>query len=236
MSLSGKHVVVIGGSSGMGLEVARLASQAGARVTIMARNKEKLERAAAELKVEYKTIDMSDPESIKNTIGTLTKIDHVYNGSGSTAPGSIYEENLDHFLNAFETRVYGNIHLFRALRNKVASDGSIVLTGGLSSDRPIKGVWVSNLGTLATEQFVRSMALDLAPLRVNAISPGWTDTPMWDAILGENKQAVFADAASKTPLNKICSAEDVARGIIFLMENKSITGEVLHVDAGARLT
>ena len=110
----------------------------------------------------------------------------------------------------------------------------VTLTGGLSTARPVAGAWVTAVATAATEQMSRALSLELAPIRVNAISPGWTDTPMWDAILREAKQDAFQEVAAKIPTGRLATAEEVASTVIFLMSNSSITGEVIHTDGGHR--
>jgi NAD(P)-dependent dehydrogenase (short-subunit alcohol dehydrogenase family) len=115
------------------------------------------------------------------------------------------------------------------------SPGSITFTGGVSTDRPIAGAWISGLGTAAAEQLARVLVMELPRIRFNAVSPGYTDTPMWDSIMGENKQQILAGIAATLPVKKIASPEEVASAVLFLMSNPSITGEVIHVDGGARL-
>ncbi len=118
---------------------------------------------------------------------------------------------------------------------RMARGGSITLTGGVSTTRPAPGAFISALGTAAAEQMARALSLELAPIRVNAVSPGFTDTPMWDPILGAAKEATFAAVSKKLPIERIAAAEEVAEAVLFLMSNAAITGEVVHVDGGGRL-
>ena len=114
-------------------------------------------------------------------------------------------------------------------------NGSFVFTGGVSTARPVPGAWATAVATAAAEQMARALAVEIAPVRVNAVAPGWTDTPMWDEIFGENKREVFAGVAEKLLTKRLATAEEVAQAVIFLMNNNSITGETIHVEGGHRL-
>ena len=113
--------------------------------------------------------------------------------------------------------------------------GSFTFTGGLSSDRPVRGAWVSGVATMATEQLARVLALELAPLRFNAIAPGYTDTPMWDRIFPENGVRALSDVTKTHPIPRLVTADEVAQAVMLLMQNGAMTGETIHVDCGARL-
>ncbi|NIJ54605.1 SDR family oxidoreductase [Dyadobacter arcticus] len=115
------------------------------------------------------------------------------------------------------------------------SAGSITFTGGVSTDRPITGAWVSGLATASAEQLAKVLVMEFPTIRFNAVAPGNTDTPMWDGIMGENKIGILANVAERLPFKKIASADEVASAAVFLMSNASITGEVIHVDGGSRL-
>ncbi|MEM8909751.1 MAG: SDR family oxidoreductase, partial [Bacteroidota bacterium] len=123
----------------------------------------------------------------------------------------------------------------RAAAPKMRPQGSIIFTGGVSTDRPIAGAWVSGLATASAEQLARVLVMEFPQIRFNAIAPGYTDTPMWDTIFGADKTAVLATVAEKLPSQKIASPEEVASAVLLLMSNHSITGEVIHVDGGGRL-
>jgi len=139
------------------------------------------------------------------------------------------------FRQAIDTRVWGQYMWWRAAVPKMNGTGSLTFTGGLSSARPVAGAWATAVATAAAEQLARALALELAPIRVNAISPGWTDTPMWDSILGEAKQEVFGGVATQVLVKRLSTSEEVAQAVIFLMNSGTITGEVIHVDSGHRL-
>lgn len=235
MQLVGKHVVVMGGSQGIGFETARLATQAGATITIMGRSPERLEAARDRLgDVDTVTVDITDEAAVHHAFAPLERVDHVYIAAGSFVGGKVLDGSVEQFRPALESRVWGSVYVIQAAASKIPPGGSITLTGGLSSDRPVVGAWATSVATAAAEQMARALALELSPIRVNAIAPGWTDTPMWDAILGDAKHGAFEDVATKIPTGRLASAEEVASSVIFLMSNAAITGEVIHIDGGHR--
>jgi NAD(P)-dependent dehydrogenase (short-subunit alcohol dehydrogenase family) len=237
MTLINQHVVVVGGSSGIGLEVARLANESGAHVTIMGRSQERLNAAAQSLgHLQTVVVDTTDEESVKRAFASIKPPDHVYVAAASFVGGSVLDGNLADFRSALEARLWGSVHVVRAAAKSMHAEGaSFVFTGGLSTDRPVKGAWATAVATAAAEQLARSLALELAPVRFNAIAPGWTDTPMWDSILGDSKQATFATVGGQIPVGRVATASEAALAVLLLMANKSINGEVLHVDGGHRL-
>lgn len=247
MSLRGQHIIIVGGTSGMGLATAQAALLAGASVTITGRTLGRAEQVAADLSagyaaglpkgtVRFAALDVADETSVRALAKAQPGPDHVFVAAGSTKLAPVLsDEPLDDLTRAANDRVMGSLRVVRAFAPGMAAGSSFVLTGGLSTDRPIKNAWVSGLGTAAAEQLARVLALELAPIRLNAISPGWTDTPMWDGILGANKQAVFADVAAKWPIPRLVTADEVASAVLFLMSNRAITAEVLHIDGGQRL-
>jgi NAD(P)-dependent dehydrogenase (short-subunit alcohol dehydrogenase family) len=236
--LTDQRVVVVGGSAGIGYEVARLALEQGARVTVLGRSAERLDAAVASLgdRAEGVVADAGDEAQVRAAFGALERVDHVYVAAGTARLGGILDDGpVEEQMRSFVERVWGSVYVVRAVAGKIAAGGSVTFTGGLSTDRPVPGAWVSGVGTATAEQLARVLALELAPVRFNAVSPGYTDTPMWDRILGENKQAVLAGVAEKLPVKRIATAAEVAEAVLLLMTNRSITGEVLHVDGGARL-
>ncbi len=237
MTLEHQHVVVFGGSSGIGLEVARGALAAGASVTILGRSADRLDAASKQLAgAQTLVADTTDAASVQAAIARMAKPDHIYIAAASFVGGSILEGTLDHFRSALESRLWGAVNVVRAAAPKMTRPGaSFVFTGGVSTDRPVKGAWATAVSTAAAEQLARALAVELAPLRFNAIAPGWTDTPMWDGILGDDKAATFAAVGAQIPVGRIATAGEAAEAVLLLMANRSLNAEVLHVDGGHRL-
>jgi NAD(P)-dependent dehydrogenase (short-subunit alcohol dehydrogenase family) len=234
--LSQQHVVVIGGSSGIGLEVAQQALQKGAFVTIVARSPERLNRIQ-QLWPDLKTLpgDLADEQRITEIFAAMDVVDHVYIAAGSTHLGSILDGPVQPFRQAFDERIWGSVFAVRAAVKKMRLGGSFCFTGGVSTARPVLGAWVSGIATAAAEQLARVLALELPDYRFNAVSPGWTDTPMWDRFFGTDKAAVLDSMAAKLLTRRLATAAEVAQAVLFLMANRAVTGEVVHVDSGGRL-
>lgn len=235
-TLSNQHVVIVGGSSGIGLATGSLAKQLGADVTLISRDAKKLDQASQQIDGVHTLIaDFADEAAISAAFETLLPVDHVYVAAGSFVGGSVLEGSMADFHRAIDTRLWGSVHVVRAAVPKMNGVGSLTFTGGLSTDRPVAGAWATAVATAAAEQLARALALELAPIRVNAVSPGWTDTPMWNEIFGEAKQEVFSGVATQVPVKRLSTAAEVAQAVIFLMYSGTVTGEVIHVDSGHRL-
>ena len=180
-------------------------------------------------------LDVDNEHEVNKFFHSFSKIDHIYIAAGSTKLGSVTDGSFEENMLAFNTRLYGSLRVVRAVNDKINPGGSIVFTGGVSTDRPISGAWVSGLGTASAEQLARVLVMELPHIRFNAVSPGYTDTPMWDEILGENKAEILASVAEKLPVKKIATSEEIASAVLFLMSNASVTGEIIHIDGGQRL-
>lgn len=236
-SFTKQNIVIIGGSSGIGKATAKMAAELGNQVVLTSRTKDRAGEAAAEIGegTQGFALDVNNFEDVQSFFEQLDSIDHVYIAAGSTQTGGFMEGKLHGYLETFNTRFMGSLAVARAAIPKIKSNGSIVFTGGISTDRPIGGAWISGLGTAVAEQLARVLVMEFPSLRFNAVSPGYTDTPMWDEILGEQKISILQQVAQKIPTQRLASPEEVASAILLLMSNKSINGEVLHVDGGARL-
>jgi len=234
-----QHVAVVGGSSGIGLAVARHALAAGAKVTVMSRDAARLDAALSgplQGRARGVAVDVGDEAAVKRAFDRIDPPRHVYVAAAGFVGGSVLDTPLATLRAAIDVRLWGAVHVVRAAALRMqAGGGSFVFTGGVSSDRPVAGAWPTAVATAATEQLARCLALELAPLRFNAIAPGWTDTPMWDALLGTGKAETFASVAAKLPTGRIASADEAALAVLLLMANGSINAEVLHVDGGHRL-
>lgn len=233
--MTGKTVVVTGGSSGIGREVARRARMAGAEVVIIGRDSKRLEEAASQLSVRGLRADVGVESEVRTAFDQIEGVDHVFSAAGSTRLGPLPDAPVDEQLAALKERIWGNAYVLQVSLPKMREGGSHVFTGGISTDRPVPGAWVSGVATAAAEQMARVFAVELAPLRFNAVSPGWTDTPMWDRVLGTSKAATLEQVGGGLPVGRVATAGEVAEAVLFLMNNPAVTGEVLHVDGGGRL-
>jgi NAD(P)-dependent dehydrogenase (short-subunit alcohol dehydrogenase family) len=236
-ALASQRVVVVGGASGIGLAVARLAAADGASVDVLDLNPSALSRVKDELPAgRHQVVDVLDERAVKTAFEAAGPIDHVYVSAGFTGPTALMEGDLATQWRIIDVRLRGSAHVVRAAAAQVRPGGSFTFTGGVSTERPAKGSWAINVSTAATEQLARTLAIELAPVRFNAVAPGWTDTPMWDAVLGENKAQVFEQVSQSLLTKRLGTPQDVAAAVVFLMRNDAVTGEVLHVDGGGRIT
>ena len=237
MRLDGKRVVVIGGSSGIGLETARLALSLGASVTIAGRSEDRLSRAAATLKnapdrLRTVMVDMADGESIQSLFSGESQVDHVFVPAGELRPESadLLTGDLAGMRYVFEARLLGVAHVVRQARS-LMKNGSIVLMSGLYATRPAVGGAMAAAAVAAIDGMTR--ALDLAPIRVNAVAPGLINIPLCDAF-GPQREAILASAL-KLPVGRAGRPEEIAEAVVFLMTNGFVTGAVLPVDGGGSL-
>ena len=231
-----QQIVIIGGSEGIGLAVAKAARALGARVLAVSRTKAKLEAARDAVSgLEIRVADINNTASIEELFSELSAVDHVYIAAGSSKAGGPLDNPLSEFRHKFDERLWGSIDVVRAAHHLMRPGGSFTFTGGVSSDRPVSGAWVNGIATMAAEQLARVLALELAPIRFNAIAPGYTDTPMWDHIFPENRAQALSDATKKYPIPRPVTADEAAQAVMLLMQNEAMTGETIHIDCGARL-
>jgi len=235
MKLKGQQVVIIGGSSGIGLAIAHLAKLEGANVTITGRSEEKLHRAKSELgEIKTAIADVTNVEELEQVFIDCDRIDHLVILGASLASGTILNTPLEELGRPINERLWGVIHTLRHALPKMV-DGSITLTSGLFASRPVAGMAVVAAAVGGIEAMTRGLALELAPIRVNAIAPGYIDTPLLKAAFEDQYEQVVKTQATILPTQRIGTAEETAKAIFFLMTSGFITGESLHIDGGGRL-
>lgn len=234
-------VLVVGGSSGMGLALARSLLADGCAVVIAGRSADRLGAARAALgEVDnLRTIaaDITREDDVVRLFGACGAVDHIV-CTAADIEGA-YELLPDLDLAAarkvFDSKFFGPLLLARHGGSRLAPAGSITFTSGIAAYRPApRGAVVAGVnGALASLAY--ALAVELAPIRVNVVSPGWVDTPIWKQVAGDEAAARLDAMAHKLPVGRIGRPEDIADGIRFLMRNGFVTGSVLHLDGGQRL-
>lgn len=239
MILNHTKVVIVGGSSGIGLGVARAAVAAGAEVVIVGRSPERLREASQELgdPAGLKTIaaDITREEDVARALESTGPFDHLVVTAANLTYAPIASFDAAAARACVDSKLIAAILLAKHACGRVKPGGSITFTSGQAKDRPSpKGAVVAAvngaLGALA-----RALAVEMAPTRVNVVSPGVVDTPIWTSIAGDGKGAVFEQMASRLPVGRIGSPADLAQAYLFMMENEFTTGTTLHVDGGRAL-
>lgn len=235
--LRGQTVVVIGGSAGIGFETARRARAEGASLILTGRNPERLRRAASELgALSHAAFDAHDPASLQRFFVDLpTPIDHVM----VTAGGPRYVRLLD--LDFEEARLAMSEHMLLALsvaRNaarKVRPGGTLLFMGGTGGRRPGLGLGLVPAITAAMPALTASLALELAPVRVNLIAAGFVDTPLSASLLGDQLENRRNQLRATLPIRRVVGPADVAALAVHIMINTALTGATYDVDGGQQL-
>jgi NAD(P)-dependent dehydrogenase (short-subunit alcohol dehydrogenase family) len=234
MQLKNQNIVIIGGSSGIGFATAKLAQAHGATVTITGRNQAKLDHAAKELgDVQMAIVDVANEADMQQLMAQLDHIDHLMVLGASLTSGKVVDTALEELGRPIQERIWGAIYAVRYAVPKM-TDGSITLTSGLFSTRPIAGMAIVAAAVGGIEAMSRALALELAPIRVNAIAPGYIDTPLLQTAFENQYESVVKAQAATLPVKRIGTAEEAARSLLFLMTTSFMTGEVLHLDGGGR--
>ena len=236
MSLEGKLVLILGGTSGMGLETALAARRAGAEVAIVGRDPDKAEAARRTIGegTVCGVLDARDTDALAAFAESLDSIDHVVSFTGNQPAAPVGEADHDMFASAFDARVWAARNACAIAAPRMPTDGSFVFCSGLSALRPRAGRSAGAVATAALESFCRAMAIELAPLRVNALCPGAFGTDVLRRALGT--EAAVERLAASIPLGRIGEPAEIAHAVMFLLTNTYTTGTTLRVDGGFALT
>jgi NAD(P)-dependent dehydrogenase (short-subunit alcohol dehydrogenase family) len=235
MSLQGKRIVITGGGTGIGLATAKLAAARGASVVLAGRRESKLQGAVEAIgsAASYRVLDVTDGDAVARVFKEVGRFDHLVTCAAGIAIGPFAELPESVLRDFFEVKYWGQVRAIRAALPNLARDGSIVALSGFLCRKPSAGYSPFAAVNGAIEALVKVLAIELAPIRVNALVPGQIDTLR--EIIGDqaNRGRVEA-AAAKLPVGRIGTAEDVADAALFLVENRFMTGAALDVDGGER--
>jgi NAD(P)-dependent dehydrogenase (short-subunit alcohol dehydrogenase family) len=236
-SIEGHTVVLFGASSGMGLATAKATRDAGAEVTIVARDRARLERARAELGAgtRAESLDAADTAAVQALFDTFERVDHVASFTGEQPHAPVGETTHELYQRAMDARVWAARNLCAAAAPRMPETGSFTFCSGVSAFRPRADRSAGAAATAALESFGRAMAVELAPIRVNTICPGSFDTPVLDRAFGARKEEVMRAYLAQLPLGRLGRPDELAHAVLFLMTATYVTGTVLHVDGGALL-
>ncbi|WP_259067030.1 SDR family oxidoreductase [Mucilaginibacter sp. X4EP1] len=238
MNLQGKKVIILGGSSGIGLATAKAAAAKGVSVIIVSSNQERINIALKDLPAgsEGYAVDLSKEENIEALFSKTGNFDHlVYCAGENLTLNTINATDIDQARSFFNLRFWGP---FAAVKYGVPflnKGGSISLTSGTANARPGAGWSVASAICGAMEGFVRAMAVELAPVRVNCVVPGVVKTPLWDSMPEADREGLYKYVSDSVLLKRVAEAEDIARGFIYLMEQDHATGQSLLIDGGTVL-
>ena len=231
-SLSGKTIIVIGGSSGIGAAVAQAALARGAHVIVAGRRL----APGSDSGLRNEPVDVTDSASLKQLFETVGRFDHlVYTSGPSVRAKPLIETDLDEARDNFDVKLWGALRAIQHALPFLHEQGSITLTSGQLGRKLAAGQFIKTGINAATEALGKQLAKELAPRRVNVISPGVIDTPAYAGLGQEQRLAMFAKAGQGLPVGRVGQAEEVAAGDEMGMENGFITGAVVDIDGGGLL-
>ena len=236
--LQNKRVVILGGSSGIGLAVAEQAAAQGAQLVIAASNAERVQKAVESVggNAQGETLDLSDERAVETLFAKLGAFDHlVFTAGDSLHVQDLATTDLKQARRAFELRYWAALAAVKYGSKNIRKGGSIVLTTGIAGQRPSKG-WVVAASVCGTvEALTRALALELAPIRVNAVSPGVVRTNLWQNMPAAEREQLFESVGNSLPVGRVGEPHDIAQAYLFLMQEGFSTGQIVVVDGGTVL-
>jgi NAD(P)-dependent dehydrogenase (short-subunit alcohol dehydrogenase family) len=239
--MQNQRIVILGGTAGIGLSVARRAAAAGAHVILGSHSAARVEAAVGTVRAaggsaEGHALDLRDAAAVRALFARLGPIHHlVYTAGEELLLAPLADLDLAAARRFFELRYWGALAAVKAASPSIARDGSIVLTSGASSRRPHPGFSIGASICGAMEALTRALAVELAPIRVNIVTPGFVDTGLWSNIPREALDKMFAEAAAKLPVGRIGTPDDIAEHYLAFMRGLYVTGQALVVDGGGVL-
>ena len=240
MELKGKKIVIIGGSSGMGLATAQAAARENAQVVIVSHRRDAIATALQSLptSAEGFAADATNESEIKSLFEKIGAFDHLIYTAGDSLnlnPNILSETPIEESRKLFEVRYWGIILSIKYAHRWIRPGGSVILTNGVVGLRPMKAWSIHASVAGAIESLTRALAIELAPLRVNGITAGIVDSPLWGQMDDTQKLNFFENAGLRLPVGRIGTPEDIAQANVFLMKEEYCTGQMIILDGGSTL-
>jgi NAD(P)-dependent dehydrogenase (short-subunit alcohol dehydrogenase family) len=234
-SLSGSRVLILGGSSGIGLATAQAAAEAGATVTLASRSSDKVDAATAKVShgANGVPLDTTNDTALEAFFGKQPEWDHIIVSVAAGRSAGLQELSIQDAYGNMNAKFWTAYKTARLAR--ITPEGSLTLVSGFLSQRPNKDALLQGCINAALESLGRGLALSLSPVRVNTVSPGLIDTPIRAAMPADKKKAMLDHAAATLPAKRVGQAEDVAAAILMLMTNPFTTGSTLFIDGGGMI-
>lgn len=234
MTLAAQRVALFGGSSGIGLATAQAAARAGAAVTLISRSATKLAAASATLGgCQTAAVDVTDSLAVARFFDHHGMFDHVVVSAAALDPGPLRAQSLAAARAAMDSKFWGAVHVAHAAR--ITAGGSLTLVSGMLGRRPSGGATILSAINASLDTLAQALALELAPTRVNCVSPGRVDSAWWDYLPTAQRKAMLDATAARLPVRRIGQPEDIAQAVLAAMSNTFMTGAVLVVDGGGQI-
>jgi NAD(P)-dependent dehydrogenase (short-subunit alcohol dehydrogenase family) len=229
-------VLVVGRGGGIARAITLAARDAGAKVVVAGRDREGLPAAyAGEPGISTDYVDLTDEASIAALGERLGSLDHVVSTASARARGRLADLDRDAVRLSFDTKVIGPLMLAKHLAPRMSGNGSFVIFSGVAATKIAVGTMAVAITNGAADILAKSLALELAPIRVNAVSPGVIDTGAWGALGEQGKADYFAKITVGNPAGRIGTVDDIANAVLFALTSTFLTGQTLHIDGGEPL-
>ncbi len=238
MKLNGQKIIVLGGTSGIGLATAKAAAAEGAELVVVSSRQKSVDDAVAALggKAQGDMVDLSREQAIADFFGKIGACDHlVYTAGENLELGELAGSSIENARRFWNIRYWGAYAAVKYGSPRIRKGGSVVLTTGVAGARPHKGWTVAASICSAMEGLTRALAVELAPIRVNAVSPGVVKSPLWGNMSESDRETMYRNVGAALPVGRVGEVEDIAEAYLYLMRERFGTGQNIVVDGGTLL-